>query len=278
MQITSNTQSQYANIGDYSNKKQTTESTEEELVEEKQLTRYEQLLAMDYDNMSEAERSERFHYLAMRPMPFLDDEGNEALNKSLEGKTDIKKFQIKSILELSFMTSVTSNAQGEIVREKFDSIDTSKDATISRFENYINDFNKSGSTNNIGIIDVMEDFLNIYKNNDSSYDINKQEDSVADDFLKDLYSKDSISTASTLVKEEIQNKIDKYSQTLEDALDNTQKSKMLNDYTQQILEELQTNLSDENSKSSFLEKQSIVKVLLDSSNNTNNASLETLLK
>lgn len=278
MQITSSTQLQYSNIRHYSNKIQKVETTNEEIVEETEPTRYEQLLAMNYDNMSKAERSELSYYNARRPMPFLDDEGNEALNKALEGKTDAEMFSIKSILMLEFTTSVTQNTQGEIVREKFDITDTSKNATITRFENYIDNFHKSGSTNTIGLIDVMEDFLSIYKNNDSSYDIANQKDSIVDEFLEDLYSKNSISTASTLVKEDIQNKVDKYSQTLNDDLDDIQRSKMLSDYKQQLLQELQTDLNDENSKNSSLEKQSIVKVLLDSSNTTNDASLEDLLK
>ena len=137
---------------------------------------------MNYDNMSEAERRELSHYNAMRPMSFLDEEGNKALNKALEGKTDAEKFSIKNMLQLEFMTSVKVNHTNHTVdRQKFDSVDTSKNATINRFESFIEDSKKNGSVDNIGLINVMNNFLNIYKVSDTSTNMQDKEDSVLDE-------------------------------------------------------------------------------------------------
>jgi len=127
-------------------------------------SRYETLLNMNYDNMSPSERSELSHYNAIRPVSYLDDKGNEALNKALEGKTDAEKFTIKNTMELMFTTSIKVNHENNTVeREKFSSIDINKSATVTRFEDYMENFNKLGSVDNIGLQEVMEKFLQLYK-------------------------------------------------------------------------------------------------------------------
>lgn len=223
MNITSTTQTQYPTA----NAKTQDASSYEEVAQKKQPTRYEMLLNMNYDNMSEAERSELSHYNAMRPMPFLDEEGNKALNKALEGKTDAEKFSIKNMLQLEFTTSIKVNHNNHTVdREKFDSIDTSRSATVDRFEKFIEDFHKNGSVDNIGLMDVMDNFLNIYKASDSSDDLKNQEDSVIDDFLEDLYSKNSSSLKSSIAKDEIENKVNEYAQLMMDENGDTPKSEL----------------------------------------------------
>jgi hypothetical protein len=275
MKITSNTQVQYSNST-------LKTQNEEKVTENKQSNRYEMLLNMSYDNMTEAERSELSHYNAMRPMSFLDEAGNEALNKALEGKTDAEKFSIKNMLQLEFMTSIKVNHSNHTVdREKFDSIDTSKSATVNRFEKFMEDFHKNGTVDNIGLMNVMDKFLNIYKASDPSTDIKNQEDSVVDKFLENLYSKESLSVASSITKGKIETSVKEFHQILKEEFGNSLEvqSKIktkLNEFKQKLLEELKTNLTDENSNISILEKHSIVKVLLDESNNTKSSSLETL--
>ena len=279
MIVTSATQTQY--ISSVS-KTQNEETSYEEVAQKKQSTRYEVLMGMNYDNMSEAEKKERFHYFAMRPMPFLDEEGNKALNKSLEGKTDIEKSQIKSVLQLSFMTSVKVNHDNHTVdRQKFDSIDTSKSATVDRFEKFMEDFPKNGSIDNIGLMDVMDKFLNIYKASDPSTDIKNQENSVVDKFLDDLYSKGSTVTASAIIKETIQNKVNEYAQVLMESKGDTPKSeseisKMLIDYKKELLEDYKKSLDGAENDNMTLEQQGIIKVLLEE-NTQEASSLEKLL-
>lgn len=254
-----------------------------ELITQKQQpTRYETLLAMNYDNMSEVERKELSYWHGMRSIKSLDEEGNKALNKALEGKTDIEKSQIKSVLELEFMTSIKANHTTQTVdRQKFDSIDTSKNATIDRFETFIVEFEKNGSVNNIGLIDVMNKFLGIYKNSEASFDLKNQEDSVIDKFLEDLYSKESISFASSKIKDDIQNKVDEYEQMLLKQEDNSEEAKpkiaqMLHDYKKELLQEYKESLEKASDDSSSLEQQAMIKVLLDE-NSKEASSLEKLL-
>jgi hypothetical protein len=59
-------------------------------------SRYETLMKMNFDNMNEIERAEFSHLSANRPLEFLSDEANKALSKSLEGKSDEEKGQIKA--------------------------------------------------------------------------------------------------------------------------------------------------------------------------------------
>ncbi|MFT5661292.1 MAG: hypothetical protein ACI9TV_001938 [Sulfurimonas sp.] len=252
MNVTSTTQTQYTTTTSTNKRDDASATAYSEVAQKKQPTRYEVLQDMKYENMSEAERKERFHYFAMRSMPFLDEEGNKEFNKSLEGKTDIEKSQIKSVLQLSFMTSVKANHTNHTVdRQKFDTIDTSKDSTVSRFKDYISEFKKNGSIDNIGLIDVMNNFLQTYKANVQSTDIKNQEDSVVDEFMEDLYSKETINFKSEIIKDDIENKVNKYaSLMLEERGDVTmselETSKLLNQYKNELLQEYKDSLENSN--------------------------------
>ena len=105
-------------------------------------------------------------------LPILADEkGNEALNKSLEGKTDKEKFQIKGILELSFTTSIKQDSVGNIERTKLDTLDISKSETIARFEAFMKGFKKNSSFDTTGNDKVVDKFLQLYKADYSPLDI-----------------------------------------------------------------------------------------------------------
>jgi len=274
MQVSSSIQTQY--ISSVS-KTPNEESPYKEVSQKKKLTRHEELLAMNYDNMSEAERRELSYWHGMRSVSFLDEEGNKALNKALEGKTDVEKSQIKSVLELSFMTSIKVNNTNQTVdREKFDSIDTSKSTTIDRFEKFIVDFETSGDEDNIGLIDTINKFLNIYKDDSSLAEIKNQEDSVIDDFLEELYNTNSIESASALVKEDMKSKVDEYAQTLDKELNDSQKSEMINEYKQELLKEYKDILESSSDEKMTLKQQGIMKALLDE-NTKEASSLESLL-
>jgi hypothetical protein len=276
MNVTSTTQTQYTS------QIQSKSSNVQETPKNTQQSRYEMLLSKNYDNMSEAERKELSHYSAMRPLKCLDEAGNAALNKALEGKTDAEKFSIKSVFELEFMTSVKSNAQGGLDRQKFDSVDTSPSANISRFEKFMDDYRKGGQgVDPLGIADVVLKFLDIYTNNDSTKDVKNQKDSVVDKFLNDLYTKGSTASASAITKENLQNKVNDYAQTLMETRGNTpqsklETSKMLNDYKKELLQDYKKSLDGATNSNMTLEQQGIIKVLLDE-NSKESSSLKELL-
>ena len=273
MTVTSTTQTQYTSQA------QSKSSSVQETPKNDQQSRYEMLLKKG-DSMSEAEWKELHHYNAMRPVKYLDEAGNAALEKALEGKTDTEKFQIKGILELEFMTSVKLNAQGGLDRKKFDSIDTSKSATEDRFSNYLETYDDLHPLDTLGIKNVVAKFLDIYKN-DSTKDVKNQENSVVDKFLEDLYSKGSTATASAITKESIQNKVNEYAQVLMESRGDTPKSesdisKMLNDYKKELLSDYKKSLDSATNDTMTLEQQGIIKVLLEE-NTQEASSLEKLL-
>ncbi|NOQ31041.1 MAG: hypothetical protein GQ570_07975 [Helicobacteraceae bacterium] len=282
MNVTSTTQTQYTQKANIVTSKIEENLSYEEVAQKKQPSRYETLLDMNYDNMTEAERSELSYYSARRPMNFLDEEGNKALNKALEGKTDAEMFDIKAVLGLEFMTSVKANHNTHTVdRQKFDSIDTSKSATVDRFEKFITDFEKNGSVNTIGLMEVMGKFLNIYKDSNTSFDIKTEENSVVDEFIEELYSKEAIDFKSTIIKDEIEQKVNDYAQLmLEERSDGTssdlENAKLLNQYKNELLQEYRDSLENSKENSLNAQQQAIIKVLLDE-NVKETSSLEELL-
>ncbi len=274
MNVTSATQTQYTS------QTQSQSSSVQETPKNNQQSRYEMLIEKG-GNKTEAEYKELHHYNAMRPVKYLDEAGNAALNKALEGKTDDEKWSIKGILELEFMTSVKFNAQGGLDRQKFDSIDTSKSATEDRFNNYLETYDDVHPLDTLGFKDVVAKFLDIYTNSDSTKDVKNQKDSVVDKFLEDLYSKESISSASSITKENIQNKVNEYAQTLMENRGDTpesklETSKMLNDYKKELLNDYKESLDGAKNDKMTLQQEAIVKVLLDE-NTKQASSLEKLL-
>lgn len=278
MNVTSTTQTQYITTNSTNTKTQDT-SAYDEVAKTKQPTRYETLLAMG-DNKSEAEKRELSYWSARRPMRFLDEEGNKALNKALEGKTDAEMFSIKSVLELEFMTSIKVNHETKTVdRQMFDSIDTSKDATIDRFENFMTEFEENGGVNTIGLMDVMGKFLDLY-NPDLSTSTISQGDSVVDDFFEDLYSKESINFTSSVTKQDIQDQVKEYSVFLEQELGSSDEAKstianMIIKYKTTLMDELKKSIN--NTTSTVQEKQSAIKVLVDEKKDGEKSSLTALI-
>lgn len=278
MNITSTTQTQYTTTSTSNTKTQDT-SAYDEVAKKKQPTRYETLLDMNYDNMNEVERSELSYWHGMRSIKSLDEEGNKALNEALQGKTDAEKSQIKSVLEIEFMTSVKANHETKTIdRQKFDSIDTSKDATVDRFENFMAEFEKNGTVDNIGLIDVMDKFLGIY--NKTPSDIKNQEDSVVDDFFEDLYSKESINFTSNVTKQDIQDQVKEYSAFLEQELGSSDEAKssiasFMTEFKTALMDELKKSI--DSTTSTAQEKQSAIKVLVDEKKDELKSSLETLI-
>ncbi len=150
-----------------------------------QASRYETLMKMNFDNMNEVERAEFSHLSANRPLEFLSDEANKALAKSLEGKSDEEKGQIKAIISLEFTTSIKMDKSGNIVHGARDFSQKNHDEVVSKLNKFINDFYKSGGVDNIGTMDVLKDFLSLY-----TKDENTQK--VPNVTLKDLLQKQRV--------------------------------------------------------------------------------------
>ena len=148
-------------------------------------SRYETLMKMNFDNMNEVERTEFSHLSANRPLEFLSDEANKALAKSLEGKSDEEKGQIKAIISLEFTTSIKMDKSGNIVHGARDFSQKNHDEVVSKLNKFIDDFYKGGGVDTIGTMDVLKDFLSLY-----TEDENTQK--VPNVTLKDLLQKQSV--------------------------------------------------------------------------------------
>lgn len=205
----------------------------------------------------------------------LDEEGMAFLDNLLSGISE--KDQNFSKLFLSFQLSIKSeseiNGKLHIEREtnKLDSesIENKLDLLIAKSKD-----RKGEKTELINY--VLKELKAFYANkNEVSVNVVK-EDSVLDEFIEDLYSKETISSASTLVKEDMRSKVDAYAQTIDKELDETEKSQMLNEYKQELLREYKEILESSTNDKMTLQQQGIMKALL-SENTKETSSLEKLL-
>ena len=121
-------------------------------------SRYETLMKMNHNNMTLAQHTEFSHLSANRPLDFLSDEANKALAKSLEGKSDEEKGQIKAIISLEFTISVKMDNNGNIVHGARDFSKKNHEEVMSKIHKIIN----NTQLDTIGTIDVLKDFLSLY--------------------------------------------------------------------------------------------------------------------
>lgn len=208
----------------------------------------------------------------------LDDEGNKLLNEALTDKTDEEKWFIKLQLDLSLSHEIKD---GTLKRRT--EIDNSKSSAINNLEAFVKMQRDLGNPDMNGAIAVAEKFLEAYKASGSSFNVQNKEDSVADEFLDDLYTNTSTATttASSITKETIQNKVNEYAQTLMDSRGDTPESKLevsklLNDYKKELLQDYQDSLDGAKNDKMTLQQEAIIKVLLDE-NTKEASSLEKLL-
>jgi len=121
-------------------------------------SRYETLWDKRY-HLSPSEEAEFSHLSANRPLEGLSDEANKALAKSLEGKSDEEKGQIKAIISLELMTSIKMDKGGNIVHGARDFSKKNHDEIISKIQQIINNTTKD----TIGTVAVLKDFLSLYE-------------------------------------------------------------------------------------------------------------------
>jgi len=140
-------------------------------------SRYETLMKMNHNNMTLAEHKEFSHLSANRPLEFLSDEANKALAKSLEGKSDEEKGQIKAIISLEFTISMKMNDDGSISHGSRDFSQKKHDEVVSKIEEII----KNTYQDTIGTVDILKDFLSIYSKNQEE---KKSQKATLEDLLK----------------------------------------------------------------------------------------------
>jgi len=134
-------------------------------------------MKMNHNNMTLAQHTEFSHLSANRPLEFLSDKANKALSKSLEGKSDEEKGQIKAIISLEFTTSIKMDNNGSIVHGARDFSKKNHDEVVSKIKQIIDNTFKD----TIGTIDVLKDFLSIYSKNQEEQ---KSQKATLEDLLK----------------------------------------------------------------------------------------------
>jgi len=139
-------------------------------------SRYETLWNKRY-HLSPTEEAEFSHLSANRPLGFLSDEANKVLAKSLEGKSDEEKGQIKAIISLEFTTSIKMGDNGNILHGKRDFSKKNHDEVVSKIKQIIDNTFKD----TIGTIDILKDFLSIYSKNQEEQ---KSQKVILEDLLK----------------------------------------------------------------------------------------------
>ncbi|MFT5661291.1 MAG: hypothetical protein ACI9TV_001937 [Sulfurimonas sp.] len=212
----------------------------------------------------------------------LDEDGNALLNELVAGMSEKDANAVK--LSLGFIMGIKSNEEvnGKLVIER----ETGKldsQSILSKLDML------SKEKNNIGYLSdeikqIVNELKDFYTNNiKSNSSITDKEDSVVDNFLDDLYSSSSTATttASSITKETIQNKVNEYAQTLMETRGDTPESKLevsklLNDYKKELLQDYKESLDGATNSTMTLQQEAIIKVLLDE-NTKEASSLEKLL-
>jgi len=244
-------------------------SGRQKTLKNKAQTRYEVLLGMKWEDMTPAQRIEKEHYIVMLPVKCLDEKGNAALDKTLEGKTNTEKFSIKMMLELEFMRSVKYNVLSSLDKEEFVCVDISKDAIISRFKKFLKSYHKNAlGVDPLGIADVVGMFLDIYMSNDFNHEAIRDEKNQEDFRIDNLYKEKSITFQDNITEENIKNNIEAFHKALVDKLGDfaeakTEISKQMNDYKKELFVKYKKSLKGAKGGTMSLEQEAIIKLLLD---------------
>ncbi|NOQ30777.1 MAG: hypothetical protein GQ570_06610 [Helicobacteraceae bacterium] len=206
----------------------------------------------------------------------LDEEGNELLNEALADNTDEEKWFIKLALDLSLSHEIKDGTL-----KRISDIDNSKSNAISKLEEYVKMQRDLGNSDMNGAISVAEKLLVAWKSKDSFSNFENTEESPENEYIEELYSKEAIDFKSTVIKDEIEQKINEYAQLmLEERKDETkselENAKLLNQYKNELLQEYRDSLENSKENSLNAQQQAIIKVLLDE-NVEETSSLEELL-
>ena len=206
----------------------------------------------------------------------LDEEGNELLNEALAGKTDDEKWILKLSLDMSLSTEV----KNQTLANKTD-IDNSRDGSIDSLEAFINERKRLFTPDMLGTVAIATQLLKAYTDSSIPFDIEYQEDDVVDNFFNDLYSKESISFSSSKIKDDINKQVEEKAMELFSTKADSPESILdinheLQKYKQSLLKDYKLSLEDTNSPN--LEKEAVIKVLLEETDKKTSAFEELLTK
>lgn len=208
----------------------------------------------------------------------LDDKANEILNQLLVGMSDKDKGAIK--LSLSFNMSIKSESMvnGELHIEREYKTDTQ--SILDKLGQIANNPDNDGYLSD-EIRRISSELIKQYAKATTSANFINQEDLVVDEFLQDLYSKDSSGFKSALVKDEIKNKVDEYAQMMMETNGDVpeselEASKLLSQYKNKLLQEYKESIENSQNTVMNAEQEAIIKILLDE-NEKESSSLEALL-
>jgi len=110
---------------------------------------------------------------------------------------------------------------------------------------------------------------------------NTKESSVVDDFLIDVYSKESQNFKASVIKDEITDKVNEYASLMlqersDDTMTDQERSKLLNQFKNELLEEYKESVENSSDTTLGTQQQAVIQVLMEE--NTKEASaLESLL-
>ncbi|WP_373072117.1 hypothetical protein [Sulfurimonas sp.] len=208
----------------------------------------------------------------------LDDKANEILNQLLVGMSDKDKGAIKLSLSFSMSIKNESFSDGKLQIER--EYKTDRQSILDNLDDKINNPDNSGYLSD-EIKRVARELKEQYAKETASASIADQENSVVDEFLENLYSKDLSGVKSSIVKEEIKNRIDEYAQIMmqergERPESELEASKLLNEYKNELLKEYKESIENSTNTVMSSEQQAIIKVLMEE-NSEEISSLEKLL-
>jgi len=211
----------------------------------------------------------------------IDEEGMEVLNNLLDGMSLSEEEEQGIKLALGFSLGIKSN---EVVNGKLEIIREDRQLDFGTISNKLQKIAREkgqGGFLSQEIKEIANELISYYTSKIQENLSTK--DSTIDDFLEDLYSGNSTATttASTITKENIQNKVNEYAQTLMETRGDTPESKLevsklLNDYKKELLQDYKNSLDGATNNTITLQQEAIIKVLLDE-NTKEASSLEKLL-
>ena len=211
----------------------------------------------------------------------IDEEGMEVLNNLLDGMSLSEEEQQGIKLALGFSLGIKSN---EVVNGKLEIIREDRQLDFGTISNKLQKIAREKSQGGFlsqEIKEIANELISYYTSKIQE-NLNTK-DSTIDDFLEDLHSGNSTATttASTITKENIQNKVNEYAQTLMETRGDTPESKLevsklLNDYKKELLQDYKDSLDGATNNTMTLQQEAIIKVLLDE-NTKEASSLEKLL-
>ena len=130
--------------------------------------------------------------------------------------------------------------------------------------NYTHSSNKAHRTEQSVDTEYKQNETSVTQDSDTKSNQNKSP-SVIKDFLNDLFSNESTSFKSSVIKDEIENKVNKYAQLMMDERGTAtesklEMSKLLNQYKKELLQEYKTSIENSTDTVMSAEQKATIKI------------------